>query len=105
MDFKILYKKGMGAEGADLLLFEGSLSVRNVQAIKKSLLAALSDGQALQVKVQNADALDFSFLQVLISLKLKFSEEKRPICFDMDLDEEHHRILAASGLNELLLVK
>lgn len=95
----------MGAEGADLLLLEGSLSIKNIQAIKKSLLRELSDSPALQVKVENAEHLDFSFLQLLLSLKVKFSEEKRSICFDIDLDQESRRILAASGLNELLLVK
>lgn len=105
MEYKVAYKQGKGRNGADLLQIEGILNITNVQLIKNSILEKLSQSQALQVLVKNAEQFDFSFLQLLIGLKIKYKAEQKPIYFELDLDEENKRALVASGFSDLLLAK
>lgn len=105
MQYKVSFKKGMGVKGADLICFEGALNVQNIQAIKECMISQVKDSSALQVKVENAEQLDVTFLQLLLGLKIKFKLERMPIFFDIDVNKETDSILTASGFGELLYAK
>ena len=105
MKYKIVFDYGMGTGGADLLQLEGSFNIHTVHAVKREIQERLGKCQALQVVVKNAEVFDFSFLQVLLGLKIKFMDQQKPICFVLDIQEENKRILMASGMNDLLLAK
>ncbi len=102
MEHRVTLKPGLGASGADLLLLEGFLNVQNIGAIKENILKELPSDTALHVKTENVEQLDVSFLQLLLSLKLRFRNERRPVYFDLLLNKEMEDILNASGFNELL---
>lgn len=102
MKFKVLFTKGKGTSGMDLLTFEGFLAIQNINGIKDSLEQNLKSCEALQVKVQKTEKLDLAFLQLLIALKINFKSAEKPICFNLLLDEESDRLLSGSGLGEFL---
>ncbi len=97
MKFKALFKKGEGSSGMDLLSLEGQLDIRNIKKIKSTLEEQLKSCNALEVRVQDAEPLDLSFLQLLIALKIKFKSEEKPLHFSLQLDEESKRLINVSG--------
>lgn len=105
MEYTLSFKKGKGASGTDLLTFEGSLNVRHIQAIKDALVQEIAHSPALQVKVQNVEQLDLSFLQFLLALKISYKAKQKPICFDLKLNTETERLLCVSGFGEFFHAK
>lgn len=105
MKYKVTFTPEKGAKGADLLLLEGTLSVQHMPGIKDSLLKQLSGSNALHVKVENEDQFDFSFLQLLLGLKIRFRNEGRPIFFELGTGNDMESLLRSSGFGELLFAK
>lgn len=105
MDYIMSFQKEGGVNGADLLLFGGYLNLQNSQKIKKNLMKQLAGSAALHIKVEKAEQLDLSFLQLLLGLKIYFKEVRQPVYFDFELNKELESILTTSGFDELLLAK
>lgn len=105
MECSISYLEGKGVKGADLLLFEGVLIIRNIQEIKERTLDQLKESGALEVKVKNAEALDVSFLQLLLAIRLQWAQRQKPLYMDLELSREMENMMIASGFSDLLLSK
>ena len=52
------------------LSFDGTLTVRNVAPLRDALLEALASGQDIEVDCRAADAVDLSFVQLLLAARL-----------------------------------
>ena len=105
MEFSISYQEGKGVKGADLLLFEGALIIQNIQEIKERTLAHVKASSALEVKVKNAELLDISFLQLLLAIRLQWTQKQKPLYLALELNKEMENMMLTSGFSDLLLSK
>lgn len=105
MDYKVIFRSGSGVNGADLLVLEGLPDIRNIKALKNSIQGKISKSHALEVKVKKGEKFDFSFIQLLAALRIKYTEEQKSVIIEIDTDEENMRILTAAGFSDFLPAK
>lgn len=84
------------------LVIQGRLTIENIQDIKTKLQEAVANFQNIQIYVEQVEAIDLTFLQLLYSLKRSFSETSKNISFNLMLSDENKTLLRQSGLESLL---
>ena len=84
------------------VIAEGELSLRYINEIREEIKSAISGVKNLKIIIRNANMIDLSFLQLVISLQNKYKTEKKKISVEFEVDQENRDLLINSGFEELL---
>jgi ABC-type transporter Mla MlaB component len=79
-------------------VLDGSLTVRNIVAVRDILLAALTGSQVVQVDCRAADAIDLSFIQLVLAARLSASQAGKQLTLAVPADGVLHAALEQGGL-------
>lgn len=86
------------------VIAEGELSLRYINEIREEIKSAIRGAKNLKMIIRNADMIDLSFLQLVISLQKTYEIEKNKISVEFDVDQENRELLTNSGFKELLKI-
>lgn len=96
-NYTITHKKATD-EKTDLLVYSGEISFNHIQAIYKETTSLLKTYPQPDIVVEDADLLDLSFIQLLISLKKTY-----PINVKLKLNEDLDELIRVSGFYKYLI--
>ncbi len=82
------------------LLFSGDLNVAYASELQQQLLKAASRVFLVDVKVDNVDNMDLSFLQLLLAWAKSVKQSGKNLTFDFHLEQELERIFDESGFRQ-----
>jgi anti-anti-sigma regulatory factor len=82
------------------LVLSGFLDIGNVSAIKDELSVLGDLPQKLEVKIEQVENIDLSFLQLMVAFKKEHPDCQ--ITFNWDLDQEFFRIIQGAGFVDVL---
>jgi len=80
------------------LIFSGELSINYIHFIKDEIYELVNPEDPFDFLVKDADIIDLSFIQLLISLKRCNSQSS----LTLQLNDEISALLTASGFSDLL---
>ncbi len=84
------------------VIIEGELSLKYINEIREDLKPAIRGTKDLKMIIKNADMIDLSFLQLVISLQNTYKNEKKKISVKFEIDQENKDLMINSGFEELL---
>ena len=84
------------------VIIEGELSLKYINEIREDLKPAIRGAKDLKMIIKNADMIDLSFLQLVISLQNTYKNEKKKISVKFEIDQENKDLMINSGFEELL---
>ena len=86
------------------VIVEGELSLRYISEIREDIKSAIRDAKNLKMIISNADMIDLSFLQLVISLQNTYRNRKDLFSIEFEIDQEKRDLLINSGFKELLKI-
>lgn len=81
------------------ILLEGSLTVSNMELIKRTVLDALQQYEHIKIQLCNIEILDLAVLQILYALRRAAETDSKVIRIDMQLSEEQKTMIRQSGID------
>lgn len=85
-----------------VLTFSGQLTINYIQKIKDAVTKQINFSKDLEIKVENPDNLDITFLQLLQSLKITFEQNQRNFSATATLPNELLSLISNAGFSTLL---
>ncbi len=83
------------------LLFTGDLSVSGASELQQQLLKLLPRASTIEVKVDDVENIDLSFLQLLLAWATSMKQSGKNLTFDFRLGQEFTRIFDESGFQQM----
>ena len=81
------------------LVCEGDLTIRNIEEIKQKITFPMQKITKLELVLREVHALDFSFLQLTLSMVKEFMEQgNKTFLYDFQLGDEFSQLLDKSGM-------
>jgi len=97
-NYNIEYIKGKDSQ-ANQLIFSGELTFNYIQYIKDETSELVNAEEPLSVIVRDADILDLSFIQLLISLKHTNSQNT----IKLEVNTEMQDLINIAGFQDVLV--
>lgn len=102
MEFKVKYTQASSPDAPAILQFQGALVLQHIQALQKSLLKHARNTSQLLIQTSKVEALDVSFLQLLISLQKEYATNSKHLSLQLSLPAELEQLVIVSGFTTLL---
>lgn len=88
--------------GKSIIVFEGNLTLKNINKIKNKLAEAVHKSNNIEIVAGNVDNLDISFIQLLFAAFKTAQIESKVITFKLSLTDELRILVERAGFTSLL---
>nr|WP_319400366.1 hypothetical protein [uncultured Carboxylicivirga sp.] len=86
----------------NILRFSGQLIINYIESITEIVKDKLTTSKDLDIQVEDPDAVDVTFIQLLFSIKKTFDVAGTNVTVTSELKEEVKTLIGNSGFNYLL---
>ncbi len=83
------------------LRFSGDLSIAQATQFQQQLLKFAAKATHIDIKIDNVENMDLSFLQLLFSWAKSMKKSEKKLNFEFMLNEEFSRIFDESGFRQV----
>jgi len=82
--------------------FSGQLIINYIEKIVEDVKGKVNLQKDLEVVVDNPDAIDVTFIQLILALKSTYSKQDKNVTFSFTLSEELKTLIVNSGFYNVL---
>lgn len=98
-------KKQPGESSSHEVKLTGALTIENAPDIKKRLLAGIKKQGELIIRGEGIEKVDLSVVQLLLGLRQTAHKMKKPVAFDLPIDNDAKQLLDNAGLFDTEIFK